>query len=254
MRSVARGWGLAALLAVTLAGTAACTEGSEVTATPAGTAAETGPDPTTSPPTPAPTPAPTTTPGQASDLLSFLADARLAVVGVAHDDVLNVREGPGTAFPVLASLPPHAEDVVTTGRGWLVDRSLWIEVATDTGTGWAARAFLQGRDGTDDITQDVVRRVGSRPAAETMPELGRIVADAMASTEPPSSVVMSSAPSVGDLGEVSYDVVGLGDDSVSALRLHVFGRPDDSGDGFSLATVEATSFCARSGSTDDLCP
>jgi hypothetical protein len=65
----------------------------------------------------------------------------------------------------------------------------------------------------------------------------------MASEEPESDIVLTSAPDVGDLGEVTYDVVGLGDDAVRGVRLHVFGQPVD--EAFTLHTVEMTALCGR---------
>ncbi len=174
----------------------------------------------------------------------------MAVVGVAHDDVLNLREGPSTDFPVLTTLEPTGGGAVVTGRGWLAQESPWIEVTIDGITGWANSRFLAPQADTDDLTSQVIARLGSRPSAADMTELGRIVVDAMASKDPPSSIVMSVAPTTGDLGEVSYDVVGLGDDSVWALRLHVFGAQNGSSE-FSLKSVEATSFCARGDVTDE---
>ena len=64
---------------------------------------------------------------------------------------------------------------------------------------------------------------------------------------------MSGAPSVGDLGEVIYDVVGFADDSVRGLRLHIFGQPLAGGEGFSLKSVEATSLCARGLTAEGAC-
>jgi hypothetical protein len=81
-----------------------------------------------------------------------------------------------------------------------------------------------------------------------MLELGRIVAMAEASKEVVSRVTVTVAPRlVGDLGEVTYDVVGFADDSVLGERLHVFGTP---GDTFTLKTVEATTLCRRGVSAD----
>ena len=74
-----------------------------------------------------------------------------------------------------------------------------------------------------------------------MEELGMLVAETLASDDPQSDIVMSVAATVSDLGEVTFDVVGLGDDSVWALRLHVFGQPD--GSRFSLMSVEAHVMC-----------
>lgn len=209
-------------------------------------------DETTTSPTRA-RPADMETPGQAMEIL-YPKGAALAVVGVAHDDVLDVRQGPTTDFDVITSMDPTGEGAVATGRGWLAKGSAWIEVRTDQGTGWADLGSLAPRDGTEDVTAQVINGLGSRPTAANMADLGRIVAEALSSTEPPSSVVMSVAPTMGDLGEVSYDVVGLADDSIWAQRLHIFGQQESAGDEFSLKSVEATYFCARGTSSGGLCP
>ena len=87
-----------------------------------------------------------------------------------------------------------------------------------------------------------------------MLELGRIVATAESSTENPKSrLTVTVAPkTVGDLGEVTYDVVGFPDDSIAGERLHILGTP---GDRFTLKKVEATSLCRRgvSGESPRLC-
>ncbi len=248
----------AAILAALL--TAACGGGDEAATTTSPTATATSSSPAASP-TPAPTPraststpvpVPTSTPGEAVEIRPT-AGSVLSVIGVAHDDVLNVRSGPGTTFPVVAVAANLGDDVTATGRGWLVNRSVWFEVSHAGLTGWANGSYLAWRDGTDDVTSRVVNRLGGIPVAETMLDLGREVADAMVYGPEKARIVVSVAPSIGDLGEVTYDVVGLSDDSVRALRLHVFGQPTASGEGFSLKSVEATNFCDRGVSDNGLC-
>lgn len=246
----------AAVLAALL--TAACGGGDEAAttnSTPTSASSSTaGPTPTASPGTSSATsvPVPTSTPGQDVEIRPT-AGAVLSVIGVAHDDVLNVRSGPSTAFPVVATAANLADDVTATGRGRLVNRSVWFEVSHAGVTGWANGSFLAWHDGTDDVTSLVVNRLGSTPTAETMLDLGLEVAEAMVYGPEKAWIVVSVAPTVGDLGEVTYDVVGLSDDSVRALRLHVFGQPVASGEGFSLKSVEATSFCDRGVSDNGLC-
>ena len=101
---------------------------------------------------------------------------------------------------------------------------------------------------TFDHTSEVVDLIGSIPTAETMLDLGLIVANSVnfaAHNYPdvPRKIVLVVPPSVGDLGEVTYDAVGLADDTTVARRLHVFGQPLDSGEGFSLMSVEGTEMC-----------
>ena len=219
----------------------------------------TGPEPvaTTSPtssavPSPSvmPTPSSSALPGEPFD--GPPAGSRLAVVGVAYDDVLNVRSVPGVDDAIIAELAPTDDDVVLSGRARLLPSSIWFELERDGG-GWVNASYLAFLGGTDDITSQVVSQLGERPTAETMLDLATIVAGARASNDPPSQVVTVVAPTVGDLGEVTVDVVGLGDDAVRGERLVVFATPDEGGESFTLRTVERTLLCGR-GASDGSCP
>ena len=188
-------------------------------------------------------------PGEPIDFGPGAGD-EVAVVGVAHDDVLNVRAAPGTDSEVIAELHPTATGLIGTGRARSLPESIWFEVEVEGVTGWVSSAFVGYLGLTDDGTAEVIETLGETPRAETMLDLGLIVAEAMSSDEPPSRIVMSVAPTVGDLGEVTYDVVGLGDDALGGVRLHVFGDPAEGGEGFVLSNVERTFICSR-GATDD---
>jgi len=177
----------------------------------------------------------------------------VGVIGVQYDDTLNVRSGPGISFPVIATLDPTQTGIAGTGQGWqLPSGSVWWEIESDGIVGWSNQRFLSRLGGVEDVTSFVVDRLGEIPVADTMLDLGLTVAQVFADPDVGSDVVVSVAPTVGDLGEVTYDVVGLGDDSVGGTRLHVFGQPSESGEGFSLMAVEATSMCQR-GVSQGLC-
>ena len=194
--------------------------------------------------------APTTLPGEPIDLFAKDGDV-LAVVGVAYDDVLNVREAPGVEFPIVAAAEPTADDLVATGRQRSVTDGIWYEVTIGDKVGWANMAYLAYVGATDDATGEFPGGTDA-PAADTMIELGEIVADRFASYDPPSRIEASTEPSTGDLGEVTFDIVGLGDDSVGGYRLHIFANPAEEGDGFVLKSVERTTLCSR-GVTGELC-
>ena len=209
---------------------------------------------TTTAPTTSTTAGPTTTseddlPGEPIDIGPVAGD-ELAVVGVAHDDILNVRTAPGIDSEIVAELAPTATGLIATGRARSLPESIWFEVEVEGLTGWVSSSFVGYLGLTDDTTAEVIEALGETPGAETMMDLGLIVAEAMSSDEPPSRIVMSEAPKVGDLGEVTYDVVGFGDDALGGVRLHVFGDPAEGGEGFVLSNVERTFICSR-GVTDD---
>ena len=188
--------------------------------------------------------------GLPGDSIDFgpAADDVLAVIGVAHDDVLNLRAAPGADQGILSGIPPLHTELVALGHTRELPRSFWIEVDYQGTTGWVNLSFVGYLGDTFDATSAVVDELGDRPSAPTMLELGESVARVLASDEPPSELVVTVAPRDGDPAEVTIDVIGLGDDAVRGMRAHVFGSRGDGG--FVLDTVEVTSLCGR-GVTDD---
>ena len=196
----------------------------------------------------------TTLPGEPIDLFPEEGDI-LAVVGVNFDSELNVREAPGTDQTVVMRLPPLTDDVVATGQERQLPDSIWYEVTVDDVTGWASSAYLAWIGETADITAAVIDLLGETPTSETMLDLGLIVAESQASEEPPSRIRVTRSPTVRDLGEVTYDVVGLGDDALFGVRLRIFATPSESGGEsvFTLKTVESTALCARGVTEQGFC-
>lgn len=206
----------------------------------------TAPEDPETPTTTAPSP---TLPGQPIDLGWPASGDVLAVIGVAHDDVLNLRQAPGTDQTILAGLSPTAADLVATGRSRSLPNSIWHEVAAEKETGWVSGAFVAYAGATDDVTAGIVSKIG-RPSAASMDALGRLVAEQVGDEEV-SRITVTVAPSSGALGEVTLDVVGSEDDSVRGVRLVVFGEP--LADGFSLRTVEQMVLCGRGVTQDGFC-
>ncbi|SDE66639.1 SH3 domain-containing protein [Limimaricola pyoseonensis] len=66
------------------------------------------------------------------------------VAGVAADDMLNIRSGPGTGHAVIGTLAPDARgvEVLEMSRD-----GGWGRVNAGEGSGWAALAFLERRPG-----------------------------------------------------------------------------------------------------------
>lgn len=192
----------------------------------------------------------TTLPGEEIEFGPAEGDV-IAVIGVAHDDVLNLRAAPGPSFEIVGEIPPLEDGLVALGQTRDIGQAFWIAVDHDGTEGWVNFRYTAHLGVTDDETSAVVDQLGERPVAETMEDLGTTVAESLASEEPASDIVLVAAPTVGDLGEVTHDVIGLGDDAVVGLRVHVFGDPID--EGFSLRSVEVTSLCGRGVTDDGLC-
>lgn len=212
------------------------------------------------------------------------AGTGLAVVGIRHDSALNLRDAPngtviarldnmmdGVRDPAVYVRQPGSDDIITTvdlengvvatGNSRQLPTTIWHELQVGDLRGWASGTYLAQAGGTDDATSEVVGTLGELPVADTMVELGLAVAQTMVSQEPQSSVVVSGAPGLsGDLGQVTIDIVGIGDDSVRGFRLVVFAHPaenwtqDDPGP-FTLKSVERTVLCHshRGASAEGLC-
>jgi hypothetical protein len=175
------------------------------------------------------------------------AGRHAAVVGVRAGTTLPLRTAPGPTRAAVTALTPLTTGLVTTGRarrlGTGAGVSVWGEVTYRALRGWLPLGNVGLPADAVDETAETITRLGRTPTATTMLDLGTAVAHAWTSTEPPSTITVSVAPTAGDLGEITLDVVGLGDDSVAAQRLHVFGTPGTGS--FTLKSVEATPFCSR---------
>jgi hypothetical protein len=200
------------------------------------------------------TPTPSELPGERIDIFPY-EGAELAVVGVEADDVLNVRAAPGVEYEVVTELDPLADGIMPTGHNrQLDDGPIWAEIEVDGETGWASTAFLAHPGAVRDTTSELYPDVADRPRSDTMLQLGELVADRVAGEgEPEPDVVVVDGPTVGDLGEITVDVVGFPDDSVLGERLHIFAEPDPGGESFTVRTVESTTLCRRGVTEDGLC-
>lgn len=229
----------------------AVTETVVVVPEPAPTPADSA-EPTTDPPDSVPSETPVSLPGEPFEFGPAPGDV-LAVVGVDHDDVLNVRDVP--FGQIIGTLGPLEHGIVAVGQSRALPTTVWHEVRVGASTGWVSDAYVTPLGATFDATTEVVNILGETPAAGTMPELGRIVAEAVASDEPPSRITVSAPTVIGDLGEITMDVVGLPDDSVRGFRLHVFAHLGAGTEPFVLKSVEQTLMCYshRGVSEEGLC-
>lgn len=171
----------------------------------------------------------------------------LIVVGIAFDDVLNVRALPGFLNDVVDTVEPLGS-VTATGVTRDLGRALWTELDTGAATGWSNLTYLAYPGGDDDPTGAVVEALEGVPIAPTMEELGLVVARSLASSDPQSLIAMAVAPVD---NQVTFDVIGLGDDAVAGYRLVVNGSETE--EGFALVNVVRTSLCARGVDDDGLC-
>ncbi len=177
------------------------------------------------------------------------AGAVLSVIGVRHNDVLNLRARPGADQPIVGRIPPTYDNLVARGATRMLPVFFWTKARYQGIEGWVNMRYVAYLGSTDDVTFQVIEDFGERPEASTMAELGRMVAEWAASDDPPSDIVMVVNEEGGDLGEVTFDVVGLGDDALRGVRLHVFAESLDGH--FHLRTLEQTIFCDAARGVDE---
>ncbi|MDE0321283.1 MAG: hypothetical protein F4190_00600 [Acidimicrobiales bacterium] len=193
-------------------------------------------------------PPPTTTAAQQVVTATTAADSDgeaeqrlvLSVVGIGYDSTLNVREEPGGQ--IVAKLDSTGTGIVPTGTRQEVSGVLWHEVHAAGVIGWVSGDYVTPLGATADTTTQIVARLGQTPSAANLAALGRTVAGAVASEEPESRVRISGEPTVGELSEVTMDVVGQPDDSIRGFRLRVFATRNSDGT-FTLRNVEGTVMC-----------
>jgi len=174
--------------------------------------------------------------------------AVLAAIGVETTDVLNVRSGPGIDFEILTALAPLSNHAIAEGETRLLSNSAWYKVDVNGIIGWASSRYLAQLGHTYDDTVHVLET--AFPYAETMVQMGEEVAAVYTSDEPRSTVTIVDGPHVGDISEITVDVVGVGDDALVGFRLHIFAQPDPGGEGWEIKSVEVTTLCGR-GVTDE---
>ena len=214
------------------------------------------------------------------------AGAGLAVVGVAHDSALNVRDVPngeviarldnvmdGVRDPAVYVREPDSDDIiatvdlqrgiVATGNTRKLSTTTWHELRAGNLLGWASGTYLAPLGADRDATAEVVEALGGTPTADTLSDLGLQVSGVFASSgEVQSRTTISSRPGVFEaLGDITLDVLGLPDDAVRGYRINITAdagaedwTQEDAGP-FTLRSVTVTPICDshRGVSDEGLC-
>ena len=101
-------------------------------------------------PSPSPTHAPTETPEPAAAPARDPNASVYAVTGVALDDGLNVRAGPGAQHPIVGTLPPHGTGIEVTAQGESVGSATWVPIRHANLAGWVNGTYLARQVGHAD--------------------------------------------------------------------------------------------------------
>lgn len=180
----------------------------------------------------------------------------VAVVGVDHDDVLNVRAGPGTDHAIVFAVGPMVTGITVTGRAVESGASVWYEVGVSGESGWVNGAYISMLGATDDATSELAALLGSPLADDDLLSLGASIANSYLAEEGGGWIalvdlpVLAASPSI--VSHV-YDVIGLADDSIKGYRLVIHSTTEVASGLFLLHSVERTSMCWRGVDSDGLC-
>ena len=179
--------------------------------------------------------------------LGIRENAELTPVRVAHDDVLNLRAGPGIDAPVIFEIPPTRRVVHATGKArQLENNSIWFQLQIGDPPGWANARYLAFLGPSNRVTEEITEQLVELPADAALEDVARMIAELHASDDPPSEVVFSEFR--GDF--IVVDVIGLGDDSVLGYRFMI---TFNQGGGDLIELVVRVDLCARGLAIGDLC-
>ncbi len=211
------------------------------------------------------------------------AGTQLGVIGVAHDDWLNVRDVPnGEVVATLtlqlspqspaesALLVRDAEaeaafarigvaGVTATGRSRDLATSTWHEIQAGPIIGWASSNYLAPLvpETALDITAQVTADIDGATTADTFTALVERIVATVVSDEPASRVRTVAPPGAFEaVVDIAVDVVGQPDDSIRGYRLLI--SADAAGDVAAAVTdgdiaTDAGPYTLRSVSATPLC-
>lgn len=187
--------------------------------------------------------------------------SKLSVIGVAWDDDLNFRAGPGTSNPVFTAVESidTDHDIIALGEAWQIDNAIWWKVTVDGTEAWASQRFLAAPGLNDNVFDEVAEGLGVLKA-ETLESLAQAVADTRPAGGPTPRVVIVSEPLVfpGSGATVTIDLLDLGDDALVGERLRITTAlimsdgDEPTVEAFVLIDVTRTILCGR-GVQEGLC-
>jgi hypothetical protein len=73
-------------------------------------------------------------------------EQRYSVVGIAEDDTLNIRSGPGATNDIVAQLPAGINGIRIVGDPVMNDTTQWVSITFGNHSGWVVRQYLQPED------------------------------------------------------------------------------------------------------------
>lgn len=66
-----------------------------------------------------------------------------SVAGIAANDKLNVRSGPGSNYPVVTKLPNGFSGVQIVGVSVMNGPTEWVQITFNKRSGWTTKGYLK---------------------------------------------------------------------------------------------------------------
>jgi hypothetical protein len=183
--------------------------------------------------------------------VGFKLESELAVVRVAPDDVLNLREKPGALERVVGKLAYDTRGVRATGRVCRVGETEWFEVSAGEARGFANGGFLMPATAPVDETERMLKLLGGDGRFGSADALARALAEAL---ERPFAGQTEPRLQAKVMGAVTFEKPALvlvccfADDSIQGEQIVVeFGQ----GKGYvTLRRALVSRLCPRGASGD----
>ncbi len=192
----------------------------------------------------------------------------LTVVGVAHDDVLNVRDVPngkiiarlrnrvsGEIDIATLVLQPVNDEVIAiidlvggvkaTGHTRQLITTVWYEVDIGPITGWASSAYLAPLGSPRNANDRLIAELGEMPQAATLTDLVINVSKALVpdNTHTTYRRTIVFAPEIGEgVGGATIDVLGFSYDALLGHRISIAADPAPEIDWWQVPTEDAGPF------------
>ena len=170
----------------------------------------------------------------------------LAVVGVEYWDILEVHSDPGESPPLVGTLEPLDDSIISLGQARILPQSIWYCIEWQNGTGaWASSYYLSYLADPHPVSNpDRWVDLNAANLEDFLEEVESEYERPAESEGGPMRIVISDLDYINN--EVSFDVIGFLDDSVKGLRL-TFSTSVEPDGSLTVSSVQSRAMCVRGG-------
>ena len=170
----------------------------------------------------------------------------LAVVGVEYWDILEVHSDPGESPPLVGTLEPLDDSIISLGQARILPQSIWYCIEWQNGTGaWASSYYLSYLADPHPVSNpDRWVDLNAANLEDFLEEVESEYERPADSEGGPLRIVISDLDYINN--EVSFDVIGFLDDSVKGLRL-TFSTSVEPDGSLTVSSVQSRAMCVRGG-------